>query len=68
MRKPWKPEAQARGWAAATLVDKQALNQRQADESGTFVLLPNPSLALQAFMTRVVSFRYEPAQPVALLG
>ena len=30
--------------------------------------ISNPSLALQAFMTRVVSFLYDPAQPGAVLS
>ncbi len=42
-----KPKAQARGWAAAYL-GRRTLNRRQADESGPFVLFPNPLLALQA--------------------
>ena len=46
----WKPEAQARGWATAPYVDKRALNRRHAEESGTSVLVPNPSLALQVSM------------------
>ncbi len=51
MRNVRKPEAQARVWAAATYIDKWALKRRQADKSGTFMLVSNPSLALQAAIT-----------------
>ena len=57
MRKFGKPEARARGWVAAAYVDQRALNRRQADESGTLVPIPNPSLALQA-----------PRDPQTLIG
>ena len=40
----------------AAYVDSRAMNRRHVDESGTFVPVPNPSLALQASMAREVSF------------